>query len=80
MEFLNHLCDCAAAAGSCQPAHEDVIARRIAPLPFQRTQRTLLPDKTFALLRLRGSFKWNASSQRQRSFSSPSSFWLYVHF
>jgi hypothetical protein len=31
-------------------------------------------------LRLRGSFKWNASSQRQRSFSSPSSFWLYVHF
>ena len=59
LQLLNHSCDRPAAARSRQSANENVVARRAQfHAHFQRTQRALLSDKSFAQIRLRRRFEW----------------------
>ncbi len=70
MKVFNHLRNSAATAGAGQPADKNVIARRRKlHAHLERAQRPFLPDETFALLRLRGSFERNP-----RKLAAPAKF------
>src|SRR5215475_2126072 len=60
MQLFNHLGDGAAATGPCQAADKNVVAGSGQfHTHLKSAQGSVLPNETFALLCLRGSFKWD---------------------